>query len=119
MPTRRTVLAAGTAALGVAAVGGVSVALRRPALPLTAAALRPLVGSRFAVEGREVTLAAVGAAAGARDADGFRLTFTSDGPLDLPGGTRTFRHGTGDLVLHTEPVGAAGTTVEAVVLRSA
>ncbi|WP_454050627.1 DUF6916 family protein [Cellulomonas sp. Marseille-Q8402] len=120
MPTRRTVLVAGTAALGVAAVGGVSVALRRPTLPLTAEALRPLVGSRFDVEGRTVTLAGVGPAAGAaREADGFRLTFTAAGPLDLPGGTRTFVHDTGDLLLHTEPVGAAGTTVEAVVLRSA
>lgn len=120
MPTRRTVLVAGTTALGVAAVGGVSVALRRPTLPLTAAALRPLVGSRFDVEGRTVTLTALGAAAGAaREADGFRLTFTAEGPLDLPGGTRTFVHDTGDLLLHTEPVGATGTTVEAVVLRSA
>jgi hypothetical protein len=109
---------AGAALAGVAAVGGVAVATRRPALPLTLAALRPLVGQELRVEDRTVTLSAIEGVrgGGARD-DAFRLLFTAD-RADLPGGTRTFAHGTGDLVLHTEPVGAAGTTLEAVVLRT-
>lgn len=122
MPTRRTVLKAGAAAAALAAAGtgGVALAARRDHLDLTLAALLPLVGTRFATEGTGLTLSAVtGLRGSAAREDAFRLELTADQPVDLPGGTRTFTHPAGDLVLHTEPVGGAGTVLEAVVVRSA
>jgi hypothetical protein len=118
------VLLAGTAAAAVVAsggiAGGIAVAHRRRELPLTLAALRPLVGSRFVVDGAELTLDRITGPDGgaARDA-AFRLVLAARRPVDLPGGVRTFTHAEGDLVLHTEPTGDAGTTVEAVVVLAA
>ncbi|MCG7284603.1 MULTISPECIES: DUF6916 family protein [Micrococcales] len=118
MLTRRTVLVAGTAVAGVAAAGGAVLVARRPTLPLTLAALRPLVGDAFEVDGRTVTLASVTGRDGGRATEAsFALRFTGAG--DLPGATRTFAHADGDLVLHAEPVGAERSTLEAVVARTA
>jgi hypothetical protein len=120
MPTRRTVLAAGVTVAAVAAAGGVTLVTRRPALPLTLEALRPLVGSRFTVEGTPVTLTALtGLRGGAPRDDAFRLQLTASRTDGLPSGIRTFAHADGDLVLHTEPVGPDGTTLEALVRRTA
>ena len=117
--TRRTVLAVGAVATGVAVAGGVQVVRRRP-LPLELAVLQPLVGSRVRVEGRTVTLSAVTGPGDARPtAKTFHLTFTASRPLGLPGEIRTLEHAEGDLVVHVEPVGAKGTALEAVVNRSA
>lgn len=117
MPTRRTVLVAAAAAAGVVAVGGSVLATRRPTIPLTLAALRPLVGDRFEVEGRTVTLTAVTGRGGTPATEtAFALRFTGAG--DLPGATRSFAHADGDLVLHVEPVGPEGSTLEAVVGRT-
>jgi hypothetical protein len=111
---------AAAAALATAGAGGVALAVRPRELPLTLAALLPLVGTRFAADGVDLRLSAVTGlrAAAARD-DAFRVVLTSGTPVDLPGGTRTFTHDAGALLLHTEPVGADGTAFEAVVVRSA
>lgn len=130
MPTRRTVLVAGTALAAVAAVGGgTALVLGRRTLPLTLAALQPLVGTRFAVEDAagaagatrtELTLTGLtGVRGGEARHDAFRLLLVADQPVHLPGAIRTFTHADGDLVLHTEPVGDAGTTLEAVVVLAA
>ncbi|VTR75756.1 DUF6916 family protein [Cellulomonas hominis] len=120
MPTRRTVLVAGATVAVAAATGGVALGVRRPRLALTVAALRPLVGSRFDVDGVPFTLSDLTGLSDAtpRD-DAFRLVLTADRPVELPGGTRTFTHASGDLLLSTEPVGPEGTTLEAVVHRAA
>lgn len=117
--SRRTVLTAGAGAAGavaLAAAVGVPSLVRR-SLPLTVAALAPLVGTTFVEDGtgRRLELAAVDAADDAR----FTLRFTADGTDDLPSATRTLHHADGDLLVHLGPVGPEGRTLEAVVDRSA
>ena len=121
MLTRRTVLLAGSGlAVAGAAVATVGLDLRRRSLALELATLTPLVGRRFAVDGRvPVTLTAItGHGGGAPRADAFTLTLTADAPVDLPGSIRTLRYDDRDLVLYLGPVGADRALLEAVVDRT-
>lgn len=121
MLTRRTVLVAGAGAVAVGAVAGtVGLRLRPGALPLELAALAPLVGARFVVDGTHtVVLAALGGAGGARpQPEAFTLAFDGETDLSELAGIRTFTHPDGDLVLAVNPVGAEHTRLEAVIDRS-
>lgn len=119
MLTRRSVLAAGGAlvAAGVV-VGGVELGRRR-AIPLTAEALTPLVGTRFRTGDATLTLTAVTGLEGPTPRhEAFRLVFTTHDTADLPGATRVLEHRDGDLAVHLGPVGAERTDLEAVVNRT-
>lgn len=121
MLTRRTVLLTGSTAVAVGAVAGsvgVHLHLRRQ-IPLELAALAPLVGSRFRLDGAPVTLAGLaGPGGGAPQERAFTVTFRADEPLGVDGGIQTLEHDDGELVAFVSPVGLDGTEYEAVVNRT-
>lgn len=120
MLTRRTVLVAGSSAVAVGAVaGGVGLHLHlRRQIPLELAALTPLVGSRFRLDGAPVTLEPLTGPGGRATERAFTVTFRADERLDLDGAIHTLQHDDGDLVAFVSPVGLDGTRYEAVVDRT-